>query len=303
VELRLPLSEMAFNNAEQTGLKVSPFEIVTSHKMRLCEPGMLEDRSMLTTNQREYYDMLDDRLKELHKAVAENREELKEEMKNRYDRENKARDQGHRIGQKVLLQSHRIKPRSDCLLAHKNYDGPFFITDACSKNNIGLAYRLVECETWRTLRRLISGDNLKPHMAERVELEARLPSRIPKIPKAEQSAPTDQSEQADGLRTSMQQMPPKKAISRTKQQQQPEQRVRADSAQQNNIRFYVALKISGERVRNGVREYLVHFVDLSKSWTFHVTATLLRLYRLQKEKIKDRRRKRRQQMRSKVRSQ
>ena len=55
------------------------------------------------------------RLKELHTAVTENRQELKQEMKDRYDRENKAQDQGFTVGQKVLLQSHRIKPRS-CLL-------------------------------------------------------------------------------------------------------------------------------------------------------------------------------------------
>ena len=83
-------------------------------------------------------------MKELHTAVTENRQELKQEMKDRYDRENKAQDQAFTVGQKVLLQSHRIKPRSDCVLSHKNYTGPYFITDICCNDNIGPAYRLVE---------------------------------------------------------------------------------------------------------------------------------------------------------------
>jgi len=60
-------------------------------------------------------------------------------MKIRYDKENKAQDQGLRIGQKVILQSHRIKPRSDCVLADKNYIRPYFVVDICSKDNIGPA--------------------------------------------------------------------------------------------------------------------------------------------------------------------
>jgi len=43
--------EMAINNAEQTGLKISPFEIVMGRKMPIAEPTMVEDRSMFTTNQ------------------------------------------------------------------------------------------------------------------------------------------------------------------------------------------------------------------------------------------------------------
>ena len=45
-------------------------------------------------------------------------------------------------------------------------------------DRIGRAYRLVDCGTGRTLPRLISGDILKKYAAERVELEARLPTRM-----------------------------------------------------------------------------------------------------------------------------
>jgi len=301
IENNLPLIEMAINNAEHTGLKVSPFEIVMGRKMPICEPGMIEDRSMFTSNQREYYEMLVERLRELHKAVSENRQELKDEMKNRYDKENKAREQAYQVGQKVWLQSHRIKPRSECVLAHNNYVGPFFITDIIANDNIGPAYRLVECETGRTLRRLINVDRLKPYKAERMVMEARLSSRIPKSTRAEQSAPLDKSEQADSQQKSTHQTTPKKAISGKKQQQQTQRR--AESTQQIHSGYYPALKILKERVRSGITEYLVRFVDLSHSWTSQVTPALLRLYRLQKEKSKDRRRKKRQQMRRQVRSQ
>ena len=57
--------------------------------MPIAEPTMVEDRSMFTPNQKEYDEWLVQRLKGLHKAVSENREELKEEMKTRYDKENK----------------------------------------------------------------------------------------------------------------------------------------------------------------------------------------------------------------------
>ena len=61
---------MAINNAEHTGLKISPFEIVMGRRIPIAEPIMVEDRSKFTTNQKEYYEMLVQRLKELHKAVS-----------------------------------------------------------------------------------------------------------------------------------------------------------------------------------------------------------------------------------------
>ena len=236
IESQLPLIEMAINNAEHTGLKISPFEIVMGRKMPIAEPTMLEDRSNFTADQKQYYERLVERLKQLHKAVSENREEVKEQMKSRYDYENKVRDQGLRIRQKVLLQSHRIKPRSECVLAHKNFVGPYFIVDIRAKDGIGPAYRLVECESGKTLRRLISGDRLKPYLAERLELEARLPSRIPRMPKAEPSEPADESEQAQGLQAPNQQTKPKKANTSSKRQRQQLQR-RSDTPTQRNNRL------------------------------------------------------------------
>ena len=223
-------------------------------------------------------------------AVSENREELKEEMKTRYDKENKAEIQGWKIGQKVLLQSHRIKPLSDCVLAHKNYTGPYFIVDICAKDGIGPAYRLVECETGKTLRRLIAGDRLKPYMAERLVLRARLPSRIPEIPQVRHSTPTaTDSQQARGLRTLNKHAAPKKANTNgTQQRQQQQQRRRCNKSSPTD--FYPAKKILRERVRNGVKEFLVNFVDDSFFYTSDVTPTLLRLYRLNKERINERRR-------------
>ena len=218
-------------------------------------------------------------------------------MKSRYDYKNKVRDQGLRIGQKVLLQSHRIKPRSDCVLAHKNYVGPYFIVDICAKDGIGPAYRLVECESGKTLRRLISGDRLKPYLAERLELEARLPSRIPTMPKAEPSAPAGDSKQAQGLQASNHQTEPKKANTSSKRQRQQLQRRSDTPTQRNNSKYYPAVEILAERVRNGIKEYLVHFVDGSQCYTADVTPTLLRYYRLKKERTKEQRRRRGRQKR------
>ena len=45
-------------------------------RMPIAEPTMLEDRSNFTVDQKQYYERLVGRLKELHKAVSENREEL-----------------------------------------------------------------------------------------------------------------------------------------------------------------------------------------------------------------------------------
>jgi len=65
IEPQLPLIEMAINNAEHTGLKISPFEIVMGRKVPIAEPTMVEDRSMFTPNQKEYYEWLVQRLKGL----------------------------------------------------------------------------------------------------------------------------------------------------------------------------------------------------------------------------------------------
>ena len=181
----LPLFEMYLNSACHTGLKISPYEILTGMKMRLAVPGNLELDNRLTSDQKEYYLWLKQRLADLHVAITENLVENKQEMKERYDKLHKVQSPSWYIGQKVLYRIDRIKPRSNVVLTHKPYSEPHFIVDIVQKDNIGPAYKLVSCQSGRPVKGLVAGDRLKIAAEDALSLRVRLPSQLQRKAEAE----------------------------------------------------------------------------------------------------------------------
>jgi len=95
----------------------------------------------------------------------------------------------------ILLLDPRVQPGSSEVLTHRQYTGPYFIVDKIQGPKIGVAYKLVDVETGKSIKALIGGDRLKKYTADdRNKLNCRLPG----IGKKSQvtiakSQPTDQS--------------------------------------------------------------------------------------------------------------
>ena len=90
----------------------------------------------------------------------------------------------------------RVQPGSSQVLTHRQYTGPYFIMDKIQGPKIGVAYKLVDVETGKSIKALIGGDRLKKYTADdRNTLNRRLPgigkeSQV----KIAKSQPTDESE-------------------------------------------------------------------------------------------------------------
>jgi len=82
-----------------------------------------------------------------------------------------------KTGQLVLLLDKKIKPRSDVVISHVPYKGPYVISQIISGDpEIGVSYKLVEVETGKTYPYAITSDRLKSYHGDRIDLQNRLPA-------------------------------------------------------------------------------------------------------------------------------
>ena len=267
IDQALPLMELALNSSCHTTLQLSAHEILFGRPMRLAIPGEIENVPSFSTDQRDYYLWLADELKKLHTAVRENKIDIKKQDKHQYDKRYAVRSPKWDIGQKVLVRNDRIKPKSDIVLSHKPYFGPLFITDIVQgQQDIGPSYKLVDCESGRRLRGLITADRLKAYTLERSELDARLP----RLKQTQSVANQRLQPQSDDTDTT-------------------DSNAHNQAAEASNT-YYPAIRILKERVRNKQRQYYVLFSDHSREWCFDITPALLQHYRILQDRRRTRRR-------------
>ena len=62
-----------------------------------------------------------------------------------------------------MLRTFRPDVRNNKILTHQPYIGPYIITGIFASDRCGSAYRLVQGDTGKPLRRLITGDRLKAY--------------------------------------------------------------------------------------------------------------------------------------------
>ena len=269
VEKALPLIEMSLRATAHTRLRLSPFQILFGRQMYLGHPAEIAQVPSFTGDQQEYYNWLTHRLKDIHQGIMDNRVETREQDKADYDERNRAVPPKWSVGDMVLLQDKRIKPHSNQVLCHRPYQGPFYITEIVSGDaTIGPAYRLINADTGRTYKRLISSDRLKRYNANRVDLTARLP------PLAVDDTTTQLSDTRVEPINHSDTTPP------------------GAEADDDETGCEPAIRILRERTRGGIKDYYVLFQDRSKAWCTYVTPALLQYYRLQQEQKRKRRRKR-----------
>ena len=171
------------------------------------------------------------------------------------------------MGDEVLLYDNRVRPHTDRVLTHRNYAlGPFYIAELVQgKDDIGLTYKLIDVNTGKSFRRLVSANRLKPYTADRTDLLARLKTNVHKELQAVDMTNTgqDQNMTNDGA-------------------------VEADLSG-----CETAKRILKEGVQNKKKKFLVIFADGSKAWADFVTPALLQRYRLLQERQRQRKRQRR----------
>jgi len=267
----LPLIELSLRSTVHSRLNISSYEVMFGRKIRLAIPGEPNKNPAVPLNQLRYYELLKEELKNLHQGVKENRREVKQEDKAQYDKRNAVAPPQWKVGDRVLVLDKRIKPHSETVITHRPYNlGPFFVADIVKgKDDVGQAYRLVNCNTGKPYRRLVSADRLKSYTADRVDFTARLPKL--KSNSSSQDLPAEQQRQTtdDTGNTT------------------------ADDQQDTTSKdCHPAIRILKERTRGKQKEFYVLFEDKTKHWCDFVTPALLERYRILQDKRRRRARSR-----------
>ena len=174
VEDVLPLVELNIRHSVHTGTLLSPFEIVFGRVMSVGAPlDMLDVPTFSNDQHRSYYNWLITKLKMVHEGILTNRIQSKLEQKKAYDKKYNVKQQTFKIGDKILIKQDKIKPHSIQVLTKHLFDGPYYITNIIETAGIGRAYKLVNVETGKPIRRLVSADRMKLYYDDREELIKR----------------------------------------------------------------------------------------------------------------------------------
>jgi len=95
----------------------------------------------------------------------------------KYDKAKNAVEPSWKVGDQVLLQDISVKPGSSRVITKPRFVGPYIIKDVVvGRPDVGKAYRLVDENTGKALRHLVSNDRLKKYDVNRQNFNARLPS-------------------------------------------------------------------------------------------------------------------------------
>jgi len=93
-----------------------------------------------------------------------NKIESKQEMKNYYDKKNRVKEPHYSVGDLVLVKDTRTGRNSDRMLTKKPFAaGPYLVKQVVQTGAAGLAYKVVNVDTGREIKDLITFDRLKKY--------------------------------------------------------------------------------------------------------------------------------------------
>jgi hypothetical protein len=280
----IPLIELSLRAQPSTVTKLSPFEIVMGRKIALPIIGNDSTNHNFKGDQGDYYNFLSQRLTEIHEGVKENIVAAKQKDEKSYNARHNAEPPKWVIGQEVLITDKHVKPHSEHIITRPKYNGSFYITDIVHNESFGPSYRLTRVSDGKPLKTLISGSRLRLYTAsERAHFYAKYPA----------------------LQGTEQRPVQRKTSSEVTSQSQLDSQITQDkgivkasdvsiSAEQNKASDYEpAIKIIRERKSNGKKDYYVLFANNEKYWADRVTPALLKQFRLNQERYRSKRRKKR----------
>jgi hypothetical protein len=186
----LPLLEMYQHISVNKSTFYSPHEILFGERPVLNLAGdILKNDDVKPPH--EYLVSLKERLRAIQEDVDQNKLSAKIKMKEQYDkRPYVVQEPTYSVGSKVWLERAKPKPRSDKVLTHHPYVGPYYISRIVGNQspwspgdghqidaddaNPGYAYELTACDTGKTLRYLVASKRLKP-CKDRTKFNAKHP--------------------------------------------------------------------------------------------------------------------------------
>jgi len=267
-------------------LACSPFFLCRGYEMPLPIMGCdatspFSPPNTLGSREKEFVQSFAQNLKDIQTRVQANVAESKETMKRDYDKRHHVQPPPFTVGCKVWLQQH-IKGHSASVLTHRNFGGPFYITEIVQPpdGSIGPAYRLVNTLTGKPHAALVPSYRLKACDDRKSLINKFKPEAAKPITSDTPPAPTPPSSNVG---------PPIAS--------QPSNDTPTIVNAHLPPGVEPALRIERQRRRGqGPLEYLVVFTNRERYWCKHddVTDELLRNWVIRRDKRRRRTRRRAQ---------
>jgi len=179
IEDTIPLIEISICATPMSKLQLSPYQIVYGRKFPLAAPGQPAGTvtpDIQPTDCVSYFTWLSTELSRIHVAVKSVREEMKIEDKEHYDRLNRTVDPQWAVGDYVLLRDDSYKPGSSKVITRHRFTGPFVVQKIVKgKQDIGCAYQLIDEQTAKPVKYLVTHDRMKKYDVNREDFNMRLP--------------------------------------------------------------------------------------------------------------------------------
>ena len=177
----IPIIEMGLRSSTSTATKYSPFELVNGYKFPL--PIIQNSTSALkfTGDYKDYLDTVIEKLTALQAAALDNLQKTRDTNVLQYNKRNNSQYVEWKVGDRVLLSSHRVTDPNKVLTKDK-YEPGFIVTQVVKGPNMGVAYQLTRLDG-RVLKTLISHDRLKLDTSvNREKFDARNPALVAQNP-------------------------------------------------------------------------------------------------------------------------
>jgi len=197
VETMLPTILLGLRVTRTRSTDTTPFYLAHGFHPSLPVLGSGSDdpsssQTTLTSHDRTFLQNLTKQMRELHAKVKTNIEEYKGQMKQQYDKEFKTAPAPYKEGSRVWLHTPQIKAGSRSVLTHKQWSGPYFVTNVHKQPNGegGTTYILTHCKTGRNHPHPVSALRLKPAHSREALIERLYPEKAKPIALAETQAKT-----------------------------------------------------------------------------------------------------------------
>ena len=303
IEDAIPLVELALRATVDPARGCSPHKALFGHDLPLWEIDAPEMTSSSNPEGATYLNWLASTLKHIQEGVKKNLEETKDYNKKVYDKRHHTQKPQYQVGDRVLLHDTRIKPGSSHVITNPKYHGIYFVTSVVESDDsddpIGVAYRLTDERTGRTLRNLVGPDRLRPYH-DRSAFYQQHPSLKPTsstgIDSAAASPQSDREQQSARTAGYTPRATADRQTHQSTEQSTTSQPIAVDSAADSDSSlppgWYQALKILQQRRRGNKFEYLVKFSTNEQAWCNDVSPPLLKAWRLTQSRRREKRKQR-----------
>ena len=280
----IPIVELGLRSSVNSSHGFSPFELIHGYPMPVPVINNANVPHQFSSDYKAYLHTIVERLAALKEVALANLKKTAAQNELQYNRRNKVQPVTFQLGDRVLIESKRVKDQTKNLTKNR-FEPGYVITDIVQGPGIGPAYQLTSVANGRVLKTLIAHDRLKKDTSEKRQ---DFNMRNPVLP--DPMVSTDTVDPAQSPATDASTGNDNRPTTTTT----PKRRPTRKTDNNDNNGMCPAVRVLRQKGTGNSKQYYVLFTNGEKSWCKDLTPALLNSWLVKRsEQIARRRRKRR----------